>query len=149
MTSKTTNKFSPGVRERAVRLVRGKCPLDHVNRQFKAERPNALWLCDFTYMATWAGFVYVAFVSNAYARRIVGGVRHERPMRASCSPPWSRLCMTGGPAIVAGSCITVNRGSQYISIKYTERGAQAGIEPSVGSVGDSYDCKYAAAARGV
>jgi putative transposase len=73
------------------------CPLDHVKRQFKAERPNALWLSDFTYVATWAGFVYVAFVI----------LRHEPPMRASCSTPWSRLCMTGGPAIVAGSCITV------------------------------------------
>ena len=48
------------------------CPLDHVNRQFKAERPNALWLSDFTYVPTWSGFVYVAFVIDAYARRIVG-----------------------------------------------------------------------------
>jgi putative transposase len=48
------------------------CPLDHVNRQFKAAHPHALWLSDFTYVATWAGFVYVAFVIDAYARRIVG-----------------------------------------------------------------------------
>ena len=60
------------------------CPLDHVNRQFKAPRPNVLWLSDFTYVATWTGFVYVAFVIDAYARRIVGCAPHERPMPASC-----------------------------------------------------------------
>jgi len=81
------------------------CPLDHVNRQFQAARPNALWLSDFTYVATWTGFVYVAFVIDAYARRIVGGARHERRTRASCSMRWSRLCMTVGRSIAAGWCI--------------------------------------------
>ena len=78
------------------------CPLDHVNRQFKAARPNALWLSDFTYVATWAGFVYVAFVIDAYA----GGAYHEQRTRASCSTRWNRLCMTGGLCIAAGLCIT-------------------------------------------
>ena len=68
------------------------CPLDHVNRQFHALRPNALWVSDFTYVATWAGFVYVAFVIDAYAyaRRIVAGVSHGQHMRASCSMRWSK-----------------------------------------------------------
>ena len=82
------------------------CPLDHVNRQFHVLRPNALWVSDFTYVATWAGFVYVAFVIDAYARRIVAGVSHGQHMRASCSMRWSRPSMIGGPSIAAGSYIT-------------------------------------------
>jgi len=83
------------------------CPLDHVNRQFRAEHPNALWLSDFTYVATWAGFVYVAFVIDAYARRIVGwGGAAGRRTAASCSMHWSRLCTTAGYFIAAGSFIT-------------------------------------------
>ena len=66
------------------------CPLYHVNREFHALRPNALWVSDFTYVATWAGFVYVAFVIDAYARRIVAGVSHGQHMRASCSMRWSK-----------------------------------------------------------
>ena len=69
------------------------CPLDHVNRQFQASRPNALWVSDFTYVATWTGFVYVAFVIDAYARRIVGWRVSQQHMRASCSMHWSRLSM--------------------------------------------------------
>jgi hypothetical protein len=82
------------------------CPLDHVNRQFKAPRPNVLWLSDFTYVATWTGFVYVAFVIDAYARRIVAGGPRARRMQASCSMRWSRHCMIDGQSIVAGSCTT-------------------------------------------
>ena len=82
------------------------CPLDHVNRQFHAPRPNALWVSDFTYVATWTGFVYVAFVIDAYARRIVGWRVSGQRMRASCSMPWSRPSMIGGPSIAAGSYIT-------------------------------------------
>jgi hypothetical protein len=82
------------------------CPLDHVNRRFKAPRPNALWVADFTYVATWAGFVYVAFVIDTYARRIVGW-RVSRTARASCSMLSSRLFMIEDRCIRAGSCITV------------------------------------------
>ena len=71
------------------------CPLDHVNRQFRAPRPNVLWVSDFTYVATWTGFVYVAFVIDAYARSIVGWrVSRARRMPASCSTRWSRPFMT-------------------------------------------------------
>ena len=77
-----------------------------MNRDFKAPRPNMLWLSDFTYVATWQGFVYVAFVIDAYARRSsAGGCRGPR-RRASCSTPWSRLCMTDGPSSAAASSIT-------------------------------------------
>ena len=82
------------------------CPMDYVNRQFHAPRPNALWVSDFTYVATWTGFVYVAFVIDAYARRMWAGVSHGQHMRASCSMRWSRLSMIGGPFIAAGSCTT-------------------------------------------
>jgi putative transposase len=118
------------------------CPLDHVNRQFCA----SLWLADFTYVATWAGFVYVAFVIDAYARRIVGW-RASRTAHADFvldaleqALHDRRLASRGG--LVHHS----DRGAQYVSIKYTERLAEAGIEPSVGSVGDSYDCESVGAA---
>ena len=73
------------------------CPLDHVNRQFHAPAPNMLWVSDFTYVATWTGFVYVAFVIDAYARRIVGWRVTGRRMQASFWMRWNRLCMIGGP----------------------------------------------------
>ena len=88
------------------------CPLDHVNRQFQAPAPNRLWVSDFTYVATWTGFVYVAFVIDAYARRIVGWRVSAPPMPASCSMPWSRHCTNAGPSIAAGSCTIATAGSQ-------------------------------------
>ncbi len=115
------------------------CPADRVNRQFQAPRPNVLWVSDFTYVATWAGFVYVAFVIDAYARRIVGW-RVSRTAHASFVLDALEQALherrpVGGGGLVHHS----DRGSQYVSIKYTERLVEAGIEPSVGSVGDSYD----------
>ena len=112
-------------------------PLDHVNRQFQASRPNELWVADFTYVATWAGFVYVAFVIDVFARRIIGW-RVARSMHAELvldaleQAIWSR---SGAKGVVHHS----DRGSQYLSIRYSERLAEAGAQPSVGSVGDSYD----------
>ncbi|MBP2460124.1 hypothetical protein J3A65_000874 [Rhizobium sp. PvP014] len=79
------------------------CPLDRVNRQFFASAPNMLWLSDFTYVATWQGLVYVAFVIDAFARRIVGWRASRTPMRASSSMPWTRRFMIGGPSIAVGS----------------------------------------------
>ena len=120
------------------------CPLDHVNRQFHASAPDRLWLADFTYVATWTGFVYVAFVIDAYARRIVGW-RASRTAHAdfvldafegSSQPPTFRCCDQDTIA-------------QYVGIKYTERLAEAGIEPSVGSVGDSYDNALAETINGL
>ena len=112
-------------------------PLDRVQRVFRASRPDQLWVADFTYVATWAGFVYVAFVIDVYARRIIGW-RVSRSMRADLvldaleQALWARA---GAKGVIHHS----DRGSQYLSIRYTERLAEAGVEPSVGSVGDSYD----------
>ncbi len=115
------------------------CPADRVNRQFHAPRPNALWLSDFTYVATWAGFVYVAFVIDAFARRIVGW-RVSRSMQAGfVLDALEQALHDRRPVQGAGLVHHSDRGVQYVSIKYTERLAEAGVEPSVGSVGDSYD----------
>ena len=125
------------------------CPLDRVNRQFQAPRPNALWVSDFTYVATWAGFVYVAFVIDTFARRIVGW-RASRTAHAGfvLDALEQALCErrpTHGGGLVHHS----DRGVQYVSIKYTERLAEAGIETSVGSVGDSYDNALAETINGL
>ncbi len=115
------------------------CPRDRVNRQFHAPRPNALWLSDFTYVATWAGFVYVAFVIDAFARRIVGW-RVARSMQAELVlDALEQALHDRRPAEDAGLVHHSDRGSQYLSIRYAERLGEAGIAPSVGSVGDSYD----------
>jgi transposase InsO family protein len=115
------------------------CPLDRVNRQFKAPRPNALWVSDFTYVATWTAFVYVAFVIDAYARRIVGW-RVSRSARADfVLDALEQALHQRRPFAGSGLVCHSDRGSQYVSIRDTERLAEAGIEPSVGSVGDSYD----------
>ena len=115
------------------------CPLDHVNRQFSVSRPNALWVSDFTYVATGSGFVYVAFVIDAYARRIVGW-RASRTAHASfVLDALEQALHDRRPVQGNGLIHHSDRGSQYVSIKYTERLAEAGVEPSVGSIGDSYD----------
>src|SRR5881398_3280998 len=112
-------------------------PQDLVDRNFTATRPNQLWLSDFTYVATWSGFVYVAFVIDVFARRIIGW-RVTRSMHAELvldaleQALWSRSTVKG---VVHHS----DHGSQYLSIRYSERLAEVGAEPSVGSVGDSYD----------
>jgi transposase InsO family protein len=112
-------------------------PADLVQRQFTATRPNQLWVADFTYVATWSGVVFVAFVIDVFSRRIVGwrvasSMRTDLALDALEQALWSR---TGTEGLVHHS----DRGSQYLSIRYTERLAEAGVESSVGSVGDSYD----------
>ncbi len=115
------------------------CPEDRVNREFHAPAPNMLWLSDFTYVATWGGFVYVAFVIDVFARRIVGW-RVSRSMQAEfVLDALDQALHDRRPADGSGLVHHSDRGSQYVSIKYTERLAEAGIEPSVGSIGDSYD----------
>ena len=115
------------------------CPLDRVKRQFKAPAPNRLWVSDFTYVSTWGGMVYVAFVIDVYARRIVGW-RASRTAHASfVLDALEQALHERRPVHSCGLVHHSDRGSQYVSIKYTERLAEAGIEPSVGSVGDSYD----------
>ena len=115
------------------------CPLDHVNRQFIAPRPNALWVSDFTYVSTWTGFVYVAFVIDTYARRIVGWRVSRTAHAGFVLDALEQALHERRPLHRGGLVHHSDRGSQYVSIRYTERLAKAGIEPSVGSVGDSYD----------
>ena len=125
------------------------CPLDRVNRQFKAPRPNVLWVSDFTYVATWSGFVYVAFVIDVYARRIVGW-RVSRSAHAGFVLDALEQALHDRRPLSGGGLVHhSDRGSQYVSIKYTERLAEAGLEPSVGSVGDSYDNALAETINGL
>jgi transposase InsO family protein len=125
------------------------CPLDHVNRQFKAPRPNALWVSDFTYVATWSGFAYVAFIIDAYARRIVGWRVSRTAHTGFVLDALEQALHERRPLHRGGLVHHSDRGSQYVSIHYTERLAQAGIEPSVGSVGDSYDNALAESINGL
>ena len=125
------------------------CPLDKVNRQFRAPEPNRLWVADFTYVATWAGFVYVAFVIDAFARRIVGW-RVSRTAHASfVLDALEQAIHARKPAKGSGLVHHSDRGVQYLSIKYSGRLAEAGIDPSVGSVGDSYDNALAETINGL
>jgi transposase InsO family protein len=112
-------------------------PLDLVQRQFAAERPNQLWVADFTYVATWRGFVYVAFVIDVFSRRIVGWRAHTS-MRSDLVLDALEQALHDretDDALVHHS----DRGVQYLSMRYSERLADAGIAPSVGGRGDSYD----------
>ena len=112
-------------------------PADLVERDFTATHPNQLWVADLTYVATWAGFVYVAFVIDVFSRMIVGW-RVSRSLRSDLALDALEQALWARPEI--GQLIHhSDRGVQYVSISYTERLAEAGIEPSVGSVGDSYD----------
>lgn len=115
------------------------CPLDRVNRNFKAPAPNRLWVSDFTYVASWIGVVYVAFVIDAYARRIVGWRVSKRAEASFVLDALEQAIHARRPASGGGLIHHSDRGSQYLSIRYTERLGDAGIAPSVGSVGDSYD----------
>jgi transposase InsO family protein len=125
------------------------CPLDRVHRQFKAHRPNQLWVSDFTYVSTWQGFVYVAFVIDVFARRIVGwrvssSMRTDFVLDALEQALYARQ-PERDDALIHHS----DRGSQYVSIRYSERLAEAGVEPSVGSKGDSYDNALAETINGL
>lgn len=122
-------------------------PADLVNRQFSAERPDQLWVADITYVATWTGFVYVAFVIDVFSRRIVGwrvasSMTTELVLDALEQALWARNDPKG---LIHHS----DRGSQYLSIRYTERLAEVGIESSVGSRGDSYDNALAETINGL
>jgi len=125
------------------------CPLDRVNRQFRAPRPNVLWVSDFTYVATWQGFVYVAFVIDAYARRIVGWRVSRTAHAGFVLDALEQALHERRPVSGGGLVHHSDRGVQYVSIKYTERLAGAGVEPSVGSVGDSYDNALAETINGL
>jgi transposase InsO family protein len=125
------------------------CPLDRVNRHFRAERPNQLWVSDFTYVSTWHGFVYVAFVIDVFARYIVGwrvssSMQTDFVLDALEQALYARRSGRDGQLTHHS-----DRGTQYVSIRYSERLAEAGIEPSVGSVGDSYDNALAETINGL
>ena len=114
-------------------------PADLVTRQFKATRPNQLWVADLTYVATWRGFTYVAFVIDVFSRRIVGW-RASNSLRSDLALDALEQALYDRPIGESERLVHhSDRGVQYLSIRYTERLAEAGIEPSVGSRGDSYD----------
>ncbi|KON79314.2 IS3 family transposase [Azoarcus sp. PA01] len=147
-----TKGLRGAMRGKAVRTTRpdlaAPCPLDRVNRQFAAQRPNQLWVSDFTYVSTWQGFVYVAFVIDVFARYIVGwrvsrSMHTEFVLDALEQALWARQPERN--ALIHHS----DRGSQYVSIRYSERLTEAGIEPSVGSRGDSYDNALAETINGL
>jgi len=122
-------------------------PADLVNRQFIATCPNQLWVADITFVATWSGFVYVAFIVDVFARSIVGwrvshSLKTELVLDALEQALWSRTNIEG---LIHHS----DRGCQYLSIRYTEKLAEAGIDASVGSVGDSYDNALAETINGL
>ena len=123
--------------------------LDRVNRQFQAARPNALWVADFTYVATWQGFVYVACVIDTFARRIVGWRVSRSAHAGFVLDALEQALHARRPAKGSGLIHHSDRGSQYVAIKYTERLSDAGVEPSVGSVGDSYDNALAETINGL
>lgn len=125
------------------------CPRDKVNRQFHAPRPNALWVSDFTYVATWQGFVYVAFVIDVFARRIVGWRVSRSAQTGFVLDALEQALYDRRPVRRDGLVHHSDRGVQYVSIRYTERLAEAGIEPSVGSVGDSCDNALAETINGL
>ena len=122
-------------------------PFDLVQRNFTATRPNQLWVADFTYVATWAGFVFVAFIIDVFSRMIVGwrastSMSAELTLDALEQAIWARD--------VSGRLIHhSDHGSQYLSIRYSERLAEAGIEASVGSVGSAYDNALAETINGL
>ncbi len=114
-------------------------PADLVNREFRAERPDQLWVCDMTYIRTWVGFAYLALVIDVFSRRIVGWalaghMRAELPLEALELAIWTR-----GRADLTGLVQHTDAGSQYLAIRYSEALAKAGVVASVGTVGDSYD----------
>ncbi len=117
---------------------------DLVNRKFDPAAPNHLWVADFTYVSTWSGWVYVAFVIDAYSRRIVGwrtatSMNTQLVLDAIEHAIWTRS--REGITDLSGLIDHHDRGAQYTSIAYTERLAEAGIDASIGTTGDSYDCE--------
>jgi transposase InsO family protein len=122
-------------------------PPDLVKRDFSASRPNQLWVADITYVATWLGFVYVAFVIDAFSRRIVGW-RVSRSLRSDLALDALEQALHAR-SDASGVVHHSDRGTQYTSIRYTERLADAGVERSVGSVGDSFDNALAETINGL
>ena len=125
------------------------CPLDKVNRQFRAERSNQLWVSDFTFVSTWQGWLYVAFVVDVFARRIVGWRVSSSMTTDLVLDALEQALYARQPERDSSLVHHSDRGSQHVSIRYSERLAEAGVEPSVGSKGDSYDNALAETINGL
>ena len=139
----------PGGAGQGTRPRSGKGWTAEGNRQFKAPKPNTLWVSDFTYVATWSGFVYVAFVIDTFARRIVGW-RVSRTAHATFVLDALEQALHERRPLQGGGLVHYSdRGSQYLALRYTARLTEAGIEPSVGTVGDSYDNALAETINGL
>ncbi len=132
-----------------VSTAKAPCPLDKVNRQFKAQRPNQLWVSDFTYVSTWQGWLYVAFVVDVFARRIVGWRVSTSMTTDFVLDALEQALYDRQPERDSSLIHHSDHGSQYVSIRYSERLAEAGVEPSVGSKGDSYDNALAETINGL
>jgi putative transposase len=122
---------------------------DLVKRQFRADHPNELWVSDFTYIATWSGFVYVAFIVDVYSRFVVGwrvatAMTTDLVMGALEMAVFNRRT-----ALLDGVIAHSDAGSQYTSIRYTDRLAEVGARPSIGTIGDSYDNSLAESFNGL
>jgi putative transposase len=118
--------------------LQGPRPADLVERNFTATRPNELWVADLTYVRTWSGFVYTSFVIDVYSRFIVGW-QTSRSLRTDLAIDALEMAIWHRKGDLEGLVHHSDRGSQYLSIRYTERLAEAGAVTSVGSRGDSYD----------
>ena len=143
-----------GIRRRKTTITtvsnpKSACPLDKVSRKFRVSRPNALWVVDFTYVHTWAGFVYVAFVIDAYARRIVGWKVSTAPTASFVLDALEQAIHARKPGPEDGLIHHSDRGVQYLAMNYTQRLAEAKLVPSVGSVGYSYDNALAETINGL
>ena len=118
---------------------------DLVNRRFRAERPNQLWVCDFTYVATWSGFVYTAFVTDVYSRRIVGWRTASSMTAALVTDALEMAIFSRRHQLLNGVIAHSDAGSQYVSVTYTERLAEIHAQPSIGSIGDCLLSGYTSA----
>ena len=125
------------------------CPRDKVNRQFRAPVPNMLWVSDFTYVSTWQGFAYIAFIIDTFANRTVGWKVSRSAKTDFVLDALEQALYARRPSRDGKLTHHSDRGSQYVSIRYTDRLAEAGIEPSVGSVGDAYDNALAETINGL
>jgi len=119
---------------------------DLVNRRFRAERPNQLWVCDFTYVPTWSGFAYTAFVTDVYSHRIVGWRTASTMTADLVTDALDMAIFSRRHQLLDGVIAHSDAGSQYVSVAYTERLAEIHALASIGSIGDSFDCEHDGAA---
>ena len=122
---------------------------DLVNRKFSAQRPNRLWVCDFTYVATWSGFVYTAFVTDVFSRRIVGWRTAASMTTPLVMDALEMAIFSRRHQLLDGVIAHSDAGSQYVSVSYTERLVEINAQPSIGSIGDSFDNAMAETMNGL